>query len=86
MKSSQLQDKMVNSDRVLYTPSAFAKNNLMYLQEIGHLQALSTHTSKRSRLSSFLFFYVQSGSVFAEPDLLPYNSGCSDSALRRFQR
>ena len=62
MKNSQLQDKMVNSDRVLYTPSAFAKNNLMYLQEIGHLQALSTHTSKRSRLSSFLFFYVQSGS------------------------
>ena len=62
MKNSQLQDKMVNSNRVLYTPSAFAKNNLMYLQEIGHLQALSTHTSKRSRLSSFLFFYVQSGS------------------------
>lgn len=62
MNKSQLQDKMVDSTRVLYTPSAFAKNNLMYLQETGRLQALSTHTSKRSSLSSFLFFYVQSGS------------------------
>ncbi len=62
MNNPQLQDKMVDSSRVLYTPSAFAKNNLIYLQETGRLQALSTHTSKRSRLSSFLFFYVQSGS------------------------
>ena len=56
------QDKMVNSNRILYTPSSFAKNNLFYLQEIGTLQALSMHTSKRSRLASYLFFCVKSGS------------------------
>lgn len=62
MDKSILQDKMVNSSRVLYTPSSFAKNNLMHLQEIGTLQALSSHTSKRSRLASYLFFCVKSGS------------------------
>lgn len=62
MNNSIFQDKMVNSNRVLYTPSAFAKSNLIHLQEIGTLQALSEHTSKRSRLASFLFFYVKSGS------------------------
>ncbi len=62
MDNSFFQDKMVNSNRVLYTPSAFAKNNLIHLQEIGTLTAQSEHTSKRSRLASFLFFCVKSGS------------------------
>ena len=62
MKNTLFQDKMVTSNRVLYTPSSFAKNNLIHLQEIGTLQALSEHTSKRSGLASFLFFYIKSGS------------------------
>lgn len=62
MKKIVLQDKMVQSTRVLCTPSSFAKNNLIYLQEIGTLKAVSTHTSKRSRLASFLFFCVKNGS------------------------
>lgn len=62
MNNVFFQDKMVNSNRVLYTPSAFAKNNLIHLQEIGTLTAQSQHTSKRSRLASFLFFCVKSGS------------------------
>lgn len=62
MNNLFFQDKMVNSNRVLYTPTAFAKNNLIHLQEIGTLQALSEHTSKRSGLASFLFFYIKSGS------------------------
>lgn len=61
MKNRTTQDKMVNSNRVLYTPSSFAKNNLMYLQETGTLQALSSHTSQRSSLASFLFFCVKKG-------------------------
>lgn len=62
MNNSIFQDKMVDSNRVIYTPSSFAKNYLIHLQEIGTLQALCEHTSKRSRLASFLFFYVKSGS------------------------
>lgn len=30
---------IVSSDRVLYTPTSFAKSALLYLQEIGSLQA-----------------------------------------------
>ena len=52
---------IVSSDRVLYTPSPFARSSLLYLQEIGSLQALKPHTSSRANLSSYLFFTVLDG-------------------------
>ncbi len=52
---------IVSSDRVLYTPSAFARISLLHLQEIGRLQALRPHMSSRSNLQSFLFFMVLDG-------------------------
>lgn len=51
----------VFSDRVIYTPSTFARSSLLYLQEIGNLQALRPHTSSRAELSSYLFFIVNNG-------------------------
>ena len=57
---------IVSSDRVLYTPTSFAKSALLYLQEIGSLQAEQPHTSSRTHLSSYLFFCVKSG--FGELD------------------
>ena len=56
------QGEFSASDRLLYTPSEFARSNLLYLQEIGKLQALKSHVSKRRNLDSFLFFRVRSGS------------------------
>ena len=53
---------IVSSNRVLYTPSTFARSSLLHLQEIGTLQALAPHTSSRSNLQSYLFFTVLSGS------------------------
>ncbi|WP_246597742.1 helix-turn-helix transcriptional regulator [Faecalicatena faecalis] len=53
---------MESSNRILYTPSSFAKKNLLHLQEIGQLEATSPHDSKRENLSSYLFFMVTSGS------------------------
>lgn len=53
---------IVSSNRVLYTPSAFARSSLLHLQEIGTLQALAPHTSSRSNLQSYLYFTVLSGS------------------------
>lgn len=50
---------IVFSDRVLYTPTSFEKTALLYLQEIGSLQAKKPHTSSRTHLS--LFFSVNSG-------------------------
>lgn len=57
-------ESIVSSDRILYTPSPFARASLLYLQEIGSLQALKPHTSCRANLSSFLFFIVADGKGF----------------------
>ena len=52
---------IVASNRILYTPSTFARSSLLHLQEIGELQAKRSHTSSRSNLQSFLFFTVVAG-------------------------
>ena len=51
----------VSSNRILYTPSAFARASLLHLQEIGQLQALKPHTSSRANLPSYLFFLIEEG-------------------------
>ena len=58
---SSSQEAVVTSRRILYTPSVFARSNLLYLQEIGELKAQQPHVSRRSNLGSFLFFTVVSG-------------------------
>lgn len=50
------------SHRILCTPSSFAKNTLFYIQEIGKLKSLKSHTSKRESLDSFLYIIVKAGS------------------------
>ncbi len=54
-------DGTVRSERILYTPSAFAKKDLLYLQETGKLTAVKPHRSDRRELDSFLFFTVIAG-------------------------
>ncbi len=56
------KQSLVDSNRILYTPSGFARNSLLYLQETGKLTALQGHTSKRSDLKSYLCFVVLKGS------------------------
>ncbi|WP_262316614.1 helix-turn-helix transcriptional regulator [Lacticaseibacillus parakribbianus] len=53
---------VVDADRLLYTPSDFAKSSLLYLQECGRLTALAPHRSAREDLTSYLFFIVTKGS------------------------
>lgn len=55
------QSSYVQSSRILYTPSGFARESLLHLQEVGSLQALYPHTSMRNDLVSFLCFVVLSG-------------------------
>ena len=52
---------IVASNRILYTPSIFARSSLLHLQEIGELEARRAHTSSRSGLQSYLFITVVSG-------------------------
>lgn len=49
------------SDRVIITPSAYAKGHYLYAQEIGSLQSLRPHISSRDQIDSFLFLIVLTG-------------------------
>ena len=51
----------VQSSRILYTPSPFARSSLLHLQEVGSLTAIKPHTSKREKLQSYLCFMVEDG-------------------------
>lgn len=51
----------VQSSRILYTPSPFARTSLLHLQEVGSLQAVTPHTSRREELRSYLCFLVEDG-------------------------
>ena len=66
MKTPFFDGKLVHSRRVIYTPSPFARSNLIHLQEVGSLQARQPHTSTRKGLASYLFFWVESGSGVLE--------------------
>lgn len=50
-----------HSNRILATPSSYAKEHFLYVQEIGTLKSLIPHTSKRKDLNSLLFFTVLEG-------------------------
>ncbi|MFI3237420.1 MAG: AraC family transcriptional regulator [Lachnospiraceae bacterium] len=54
--------QIVESNRILYTPSTFARESLIHIQEVGSLQSLIPHVSTRERLQSYLFFVVKKGS------------------------
>lgn len=62
MDNSLFHGDLVTSKRIIYTPSKFARSQLIHLQEIGELQAQKPHISQRENLASFLFFIVTSGS------------------------
>ncbi len=54
------------SNRILATPSAYAKEHYLYVQEIGTLKSLIPHTSSRKNLNSLLFFVVLEGEGYVE--------------------
>ena len=49
------------SDRVLATPSSYAKKHYLYVQEIGTLTSMEPHVSSRENISSYLFLTVLKG-------------------------
>lgn len=52
-----------SSLRAIVTPSAFARQNLFYLQEAGHIRLRRSHAGlQRSRLDSYLIVQVAAGS------------------------
>lgn len=67
-----------SSVRCILTPSAFAKQHLVYVQETGHLKLLEAkYHTKREGLASYLLVYVSSGSGVLEweQDTCPLQAG-----------
>lgn len=75
------QSSSVSSSRIIYTPSTFARTSLLHLQEVGSLQAIHPHTSKRSDLVSFLCFVVLSGEGELSYEGQTYQLGAGDSVF-----
>lgn len=63
IKSKELfaTEGMTSSDRSLHTPGDFARQNLLYVQEVGRLKSLKPHRCVREKLESYLFLAVLSG-------------------------
>lgn len=53
--------QVTRSKRILNTPSEFARECLLYIQEVGILTSLQPHTSQRENLDSYLFCIVRNG-------------------------
>lgn len=81
MQSNLFSGNLVTSQRILYTPSEFAKANLLHLQEIGSLKAVRPHTSNRRDLSSYLFFLVEEGSGTLQYEGREYSLKTGDCIL-----
>lgn len=79
--TSYFHGDLVSSNRILYTPSIFARTCLLHLQEIGCLQAQQPHMSRRTNLPSYLFFLVLSGSGTLEYNGILYNLYAGDCAF-----
>lgn len=61
MNQTFFQTHAEHSNRILYTPGDFSRQQLLYLQEAGTLTSYPSHISKRTSLKSFLFLLVLDG-------------------------
>ncbi|MCQ2521701.1 MAG: AraC family transcriptional regulator [Lachnospiraceae bacterium] len=56
-----VEEGKTSSDRVIHTPSSFARKHLSFVQEVGELTSLKPHSCIRENLKSYLFFVVKEG-------------------------
>lgn len=77
-KDALFHGDLVETSRIIYTPSDFAKLSLFHIQEIGTLQATKQHISRRENLTSYLFIMVHSGSGILSYDNEIYHLNAGD--------
>lgn len=86
MNSSVYQGNTTVSNRILYTPSIFARTNLLHLQETGTVKAKESHTLRREHLASYLFFVVKEGEGMLEYDGASYPLKAGDCVFLDCQK
>lgn len=72
---------MTQSERYLHTPGKFAKQNLLYVQEVGRLKSLKPHRCVRDNLESYLFLVVLEGKGSLDIEGQHYEIKAGDCAL-----
>lgn len=86
MKNVAYQGDIVKVDRHIYTASEFAKENLLFLQEIGESRTLRPHVSTHDGLPSYLFFIVTKGSgTFSYQDTTYQNTAYQNTTYHLSQ-
>lgn len=73
--------RTVESRRIQYTPSVFARSSLLHLSETGRLTALQPHTSARENLGGYLILVVEQGSGTIEAGRKKYALAAGDVAF-----
>ncbi len=83
IKSRELfaTEGMTSSDRSLHTPGDFARQNLLFVQEVGRLKSLKPHRCVREKLESYLFLVVLGGRGTLAVDGRAYELQAGDCAL-----
>lgn len=81
MSVNQFYNQRVEGMRNIYTSSPFARQNLIYLQEIGTSHYLKPYCDNRNELSSYLFFVVLKGSGELKYQDVIYTLSVGDCAL-----
>ena len=74
-------DGTTSSDRSLHTPGNFARQNLLYVQEVGRLKSLKPHRCVRENLESCLFLMVLGGRGTLVAEGKEYQLQAGDCAL-----
>ncbi|MCU6709120.1 AraC family transcriptional regulator [Paenibacillus sp. J5C_2022] len=60
-KENYIQAWSADSERIIATPSAFAKKTLFFIQEIGNFRTHPPYFTEREQLTSFLLVFTVSG-------------------------
>ena len=66
------------STRIIATPSSYAREHYLYVQEVGTLQSLEPHISRRQNLNSYLFFIVLEGCGYVSYDNARFSISVGD--------
>ena len=75
------RSEVIETNRVIHTPSAAAKKMFFYIQEAGYLKSLKPHLGQRSGLDSYLYLIVLSGSGTISYDGVSYEVSAQDCFL-----
>jgi len=81
MSIELMDENYTKSDKLIHTPSSYARKNLIFAQETGKLKSLKEHICVRENLESYLFFIVLDGCGIVSTGGKDYEAKKGDAVL-----